>query len=512
MVSGGCKQTSRTVAGESVPPDPARLIESMRGFGYSLPSALADLIDNSLAAGSRAIAVEAELAEGRPHIAVTDDGAGMGEDTLVEAMRMGTISPLAVREVNDLGRFGLGLKSASLSQGRVLTVMTRAAAAPRPVIRGWDLDHVAASGRWELLRTPGPAAGAYLPALEARGARGTTVVIEDLDRAELSGLGEREVARQSGAALEAVRTQLSMTFHRFIAEEGVTIRLGGGAVAAWNPFLVGRSAAEPTETFRSAAGTIEVRPFLLPHHSRVDQEEYERAAGPRGWARHQGFYVYRCRRLIVAGSWLGLGPRQAEQTRLARVRVDLPNSADAAWQLDVMKSHVSVPPPLRDDFRRIADDVTRSARRVFGYRGERAAPAPESPRQAVWRRRDGPHGVSYVVDRAHPLIAAVLNGGRAEPRTVEKALRVIERSIPVAAILQEPAKSLDAGVADWTDDELRDLAELASFTIQHFVRSGFSPSAARERVFGAPPFCEVSDELLAAMNLDGNHNDGKGEP
>ena len=491
--------------GESVPPEPACLIESIRGCGYSLHSALADLIDNSLTAKSTTVNVEVELLTGRPHLAVIDDGVGMSEAALVEAMRMGGVGPLAVRKVDDLGRFGLGLKSASLSQGRVLTVITRAAGASSPIVRRWDLDHVAATGRWELLRTPGPAAEAYMPVMQANGKRGTAVVVEDLDRAELSGLSERAMARQAGILLDAVRTHLSMTFHRFISEDGVVIRLGDGIVAAWDPFLIGRSAPEPAEMFHSGSGTVEVRPFLLPHHSRIDHQDYERAAGPRGWARHQGFYVYRCRRLVVAGSWLGLGPSQAEQTRLARVRVDLPNSTDAAWKLDVMKSHVVVSPPLRDEFRRIADDVCRSARRVFAYRGERAAPSPESMQQAVWRRRDGPHGVSYAVDRAHPLVAAVLNGGRAEPKTIEKALRVIERSIPVAAILQEPAKSLDAGVFAWTGDCLHELAELAEFAVRHFVRAGLSPALAREKVIAAPPFCDVRDGLLAVM--DDKRND-----
>lgn len=509
MAGTSLTTTAVMAAAESVPPNPARLIESIRGFGYSLPSALADLIDNSLSAGSRTIAVEAELLEGRPHIAVIDDGSGMDEQTLVEAMRMGTISPLASRRPSDLGRFGLGLKSASLSQGRVLTVITRAAGSSNAVVRRWDLDHVATTGRWELLRTPGPAAMAYLPALEMAGVRGTTVVIEDLDRAELSGLGERARARQSGVVLGTIRSHLSITFHRFIAEDGVTIRLGGAAIPAWDPFLIGRSTAEPSETFGSGKAAVVVQPFLLPHHSKIDQDVFERAAGPRGWAQHQGFYVYRCRRLIVPGSWLGLGLPQAEQTRLARIRVDLTNSADSAWQLNVMKSQVSVPPPLRDDFRRIAEDAANSARRVFGYRGERAAPSPEAVRQAVWRRRVSRHGVGYTVDRAHPLVAAMLNGGRAEPQTVEKALRIIERSIPVAAILQESAKSLDAGAMEWADADLKDLSELAAFAIGHFVRAGLSPNAASEKVLSAPPFCEVRHRLGAASTADGAGDDGR---
>lgn len=478
------------MSGEIVPPNPSRLIESIRGFGYSLPWALADLIDNSLTAAATNVAVEIDLLAEVPHVAVIDDGCGMSKADLVEAMRMGAMCERASVPGVDLGRFGLGLKSASLSQGKSLTVISRTATCATPSIRRWSLDHVAQTGTWELLTTPGTMAAAYLTRFADTGCHGTAVIIEDLDRLGLSEAAADSQARHSGVLLERVRQHLEMTFHRFITDRGIVLRLGTSTLSPWDPFLRQHSDLQPIERFQSGDAAVIVQPFLLPHHSRVDADVYERAAGPNGWLRHQGFYIYRCGRLIVPGSWLGLGFRQTDQTRLARIRVDLPNTIDDMWQLNVMKSRVTVPPAMRDDFRRIADDLCRSARRVYGYRGERSAPAPESPRRSVWRRRAVRGSVAYSVDRTHPVVAAILSSQHSDPRIVEQALRVIERAIPVAAILQESQASLDGAAADINDDDVQVLSELADFSIQHYVRCGLSRTEARERVLSSSPFCD----------------------
>ena len=146
-------ESARSTHGEEVAPKPADLVESLRDFGYTLPSALADLVDNSLTAGAKEIDVCLEAAGRDSYVAVVDDGCGMDQETLVEAMRMGTKGPLATRSANDLGRFGLGMKTASLSQGTRLTVATKAPGT-RTLVRRWDLAHIRTSGRWELLTDP----------------------------------------------------------------------------------------------------------------------------------------------------------------------------------------------------------------------------------------------------------------------------------------------------------------------------------------------------------------------
>jgi hypothetical protein len=165
---------------ETVPPEPAALVESLRAFGYELSTALADLADNSVFHHSRHIAVHFHWAGENSAIGLADDGDGMDERTLVNAMRLGSCNPREPREPGDLGRFGLGLKTASFSQCRRVSVFTKARR-KEPLIRCWDLDHIAETGEWQLLRTPSPLA-ARLAEKVAAPKQGTVVIWEKLDR------------------------------------------------------------------------------------------------------------------------------------------------------------------------------------------------------------------------------------------------------------------------------------------------------------------------------------------
>ena len=169
-----------------IPPNPSPLIESLRDLGYSLGTALADIIDNSITAGAKKIRIFSNPSSDNPMIGILDDGTGMSETVLFEAMRLGTRSPLEVRDQSDLGRFGLGLKTASFSQCRKLSVMSRADGVTS--CAQWDLEHVARSKKWEMRIPDGPSA---IPWSETLGAHGTLVVWEDM------GLDESEDADDS---------------------------------------------------------------------------------------------------------------------------------------------------------------------------------------------------------------------------------------------------------------------------------------------------------------------------
>lgn len=486
---------------EEIAPDAGNLVESLRDFGYTLPSALADLIDNSLAAEARKVHVTLEARGEQSHFAVVDDGHGMDETTLVEAMRMGTVGPSAKRNGHDLGRFGLGMKTASLSQGRCLTVISRTASSSAPVVRCWDIDHIAQTGSWQLLRVPTPIARPYLERVGSMKS-GTAVVIEKLDRPGFLRVAETNVEEHVGSTLDAVRQHLAMVFHRFI-EDGVEIRLGRNPVHPWDPFLSEHSAKLPSESLQVRNGVVQVTPFVLPHYSRLSDEQHAAAAGPDGWNAHQGFYIYRCRRLIVPGTWLNLGLRKEEHYKLARIRVDLPNSTDVEWHLNVMKSHVSAPAYLRDDFRRIAAAVRRQAAEVYRFRGERVAPKKAPAQRFLWRREEVRTGVRYRIDRTHPLVRALLHNGCGHEQLLNQLLGMLEGSLPVASMLQEPAKSLDGSVTGVDSVDAAELVDALVHAEQFFVRAGRPPAEAREAVLSAEPFVHYRKDLLALLDSGG---------
>lgn len=483
-------------AAEEIPPEPGHLIESLRDFGYTLPSALADLIDNSLTAHARNIEVTVHAGKADAHIAVIDNGDGMHLNTLVEAMKMGAGGPLTQRGDNDLGRFGLGMKTASLSQGRSITVITRSHGDVAPLVRRLSVPYIQQAKKWLLLKDATPTGAAYLRKLGAC-EKGTAVVIEDLDRPNFLAAGNH-LDEHLGRALEAVRNHLSMVFHRFV-EDGVTIRLGATNLKPWDPFLKGVSTRLPEERLTYQKKAIVLTPYVLPHHSKLTEEQDVEAGGLNGWNEHQGFYIYRCGRLIVPGTWLNLQLRKKEQYKLARIAVDLPNSMDAEWHLNVMKSHVAAPAVLRAELKRIAADVQRQAAEVFRFRGERQLPAHTQPNRYVWCRENVRGGVRYRVDRTHPVLRSLLHGGGRHAQLLEDVIELIERTVPIASMLQEPAKAIDGSVEPVNQDDLATYAAMALHAEQFLVRAGSSPTDARNQVFASEPFVRFRDALAAHM-------------
>lgn len=478
-----------------VPPNPADLIESLRDFGYTLPSALADLIDNSITAGSKSVQVIVEPIVPSPHIAILDDGSGMQESVLVEAMRMGTLGPLSAREKSDLGRFGLGMKTASLSQGRCVTVMSKQKGAL--AVRRWDLDYVRNAKEWVLLKEPTTSAAGYLDRLRKLD-HGTVVVIEELDRATFLNSSAHGQHVYLSAAIESVRSHLGMIFHRFIEDGSVTIQIGEGRVPAWDPFLKANSTALAAEKLRlhGTPGEIVISPFVLPHYSRMSDELHEQAAGPRGWNAHQGFYIYRCKRLIVPGTWLNLRLKKEEHFKLARIQVDLTNTMDSRWQLNVMKSHVSAPSDLLDDFKRIASDVRRQASDVYRVRGERQVPVRGTSEQFIWKREASRSGVRFKIDRKHPVMSALLHSGCAHDDLLESVISLIEGSIPIAAMLQSPQKALDGSVSTDPPIDFDLLVDMLLAVEHHWLRTGKAKDEARQLVLNCEPFLKYRDQVL----------------
>ena len=498
------KNTCIDSTAEVVRPNPADLIESLRDFGYTLSTAIADLVDNSITAEASNIVVTLDSTSKKPHIALVDDGTGMSEARLVEAMRLSSIGPSATRNAKDLGRFGLGLKTASLSQGQCFTVVTKHRG--KLAVRQWNLAHVRNAGEWQLLKSATPTAEKYASSLEAQRS-GTAVVIEDLDRLSFLAGSAADRATHLSDALHTMRLHLGMVFHRFITEDRLSISIGKGKVPAWDPYLSGKSTELPTEKspVRVGHAAVSVTPFVLPHHSKLTDEEHQLAGGLHGWNAHQGFYVYRGRRLIVPGTWLNLSLRKEEHLKLARIRVDIPNTLDGDWHLNVMKSHVAAPSSQKTFLKRIATVTRQRAAEVYRYRGEKQAPSKQQQQHFVWRKEnDGRRGVRFTIDRTHPVIRTLLHSGSEHDRLFASVVGLLENTLPVAAILQEPEKTLDGILADDGNGSISALAEMCQYTEQHLIRMGRSPAAAREVVLSSEPFCRHRGDIENQLSTTAN--------
>jgi hypothetical protein len=394
----------------TVLPSAARLMASLRDIGYDLAGAVADLVDNAVDAGAHNVWIDIVPDGATSWIRVADDGLGLRPSRLDEAMRYGTNTQYAERA---LGHFGLGLKTASLSQCRRLTVASRGSIQGRLAARRWDLDEVLRRDSWDLERVRVSDADDRLIGPLSNASRGTVVLWENLDRVLPRKPTPGVTARVLKAASDEVRRHLAMVFHRFLDGEAfcgrrtLKIVLNDEPVRAWDPYARDqrrtRELAAQVLAYEESDGrliSVDVRPFVLPGQQLFSSPEAHRnAGGSRRWNRHQGFYIYRRDRLIQAGGWNRLRTLD-EHAKLARIAIDLPVGYEDRFAVDVAKMRVLIPEELRPGLRAIAAGTVAIAQERYRDHLEANAAAAEAerpPPEAISISRDWP-AILAVVD------------------------------------------------------------------------------------------------------------------
>jgi hypothetical protein len=479
-------------------PRAALLIESMRDIGYTLETALADVVDNSITAECSEVRLFADSEHLR--IGIMDDGRGMCREELLEAMRPGSRNPLESRKSSDLGRFGLGLKTASFSQCRRLSVVTRKDGEMSAA--QWDLDRVAQTDQWLVGIPDDPVA---IPWAEFLGERGTLVVWENLDRflSDDPTGNTRNFLRRVAEA----RRHLELVFHRFLqGERGlrrVSISLNGTSLEPFDPFHTSHSATQrdPVHYIRHNEREVVVQAFTLPHHKKVSPAEWERYAGAAGYVKNQGFYVYREKRLIIHGTWFGLA-RQTELTKLARVRIDISNDQDSDWKVDVRKASVQPPFAVKERLRRIIETIGATSKRVFTTRGKRLI---DDNRLPVWNRVADGGEILYRINPQHPVIADLVDQLPEEHRSaLLRVLQLASGSLPLDALFADLGGTPDRiSGEDISDDLLRHSAHLIWARLS---AAGVKPEGIRGSLQTAEPFrsrWERTEPILNEIHLAG---------
>lgn len=505
---------------ELAPPPADTMIEALRGVGYSLATAIADIIDNSISADATNVWLTFWWEGKKSFISILDDGHGMQEPELSNAMRPGSNNPLHERTRKDLGRFGLGLKTASFSQCRRLTVASRTVDSDITT-RRWDLDHVATTREWQLLKQEAPSSTIRLQPLNEQ-RQGSLVLWEALDRVVGNDAWPEDSRAQDAflALVEHTVRHLEMVFHRFLEGSASSLKIFVNGredrhrITAWDPFLSNHPATErtPEELLGGRATEVAVQGFILPHKDRLSPEELARGAGPDGWGAQQGFYVYRSRRLLVAGDWLGLGRGRSwtkeEPFRLARLRLDIPNSADEAWQIDIKKSRAKPPSIFKARLTDLADQVRQKARRVYAHRGDYGS-RPATPNLArAWLAVDRKASVAYRIDRSHPIVRKVLDIAGCGEDGVEAMLRVIEETVPIQRIWLETVEKGGIEEGGFSGTQPEEIAAIAQGLFGHMVdHIGMSPGAAREQLLRTEPFQNYPDIIVALESATRRHGD-----
>lgn len=497
------KSTGTFESYDIVAPEPGALIESLRAFGYTPQAAIADLIDNSITAEARNIWIDFIWNGENSYATIRDDGKGMAPEELTSAMRAGSYNPLSQRSPTDLGRFGLGLKTASFSQCRVLTVSSKVRGGSTAT-RRWDLDYVGQVSEWRLLHGVAPGSEQRISQIEEQ-ENGTLVLWERMDRVVGNGRVEDQKAQRRFLDLISnVEKHLGMVFHRFIENpRATTIYVNGNKISAWDPFLSNEAATQrlSEERLHLHSDIVRIRPYVLPHHSRLSASMHEQGAGPKGWNAQQGFYIYRNQRLLLAGDWLGLGFQKEEHYKLARIAIDLPNSMDHEWDIDVRKSRARPPGVLQEDLRRIARITRERAAEVYRHRGKVLARKTSENDIFVWNREMKHGRVTFRINREQPLVADLLKCSKEIQPKIEALLRLIEETIPVPLITLESSGQRDIHSTPFEGSSSSEVFEVIKQIYISFRRQGISHTQALERLTTLEPF-QFFKELIMSLDDD----------
>jgi len=483
-------------------PRASAMIESLRAFGYNIQTAIADLIDNSISAGARNVWLSFCWDGANSYISIRDDGHGMTEAQLISAMRLGSQSPLEEREADDLGRFGLGLKTASFSQCRRLTVASRSENYA-VAIRRWDLDYVNQVDEWRLLHSPAKGSTQKLNDLETM-PYGTIVLWECLDRI----VGEAKTDDQKAQddfleTVEIVENHLAMVFHRFLEKrDRLKIWINQRPVQPWNPFLPDAQATQllPLEPLTFKGETMWVQPYVLPHHSKIDLDTYNNAAGLNGWNAQQGFYVYRNERLLVAGDWLSLGGyRKDEHSKLARIQVDLPNSMDSDWNIDIKKSKARPPASLRTDLKRIAGLTRKRATEIYRHRGKTITRQSSATYLYLWEQKVKHGKTFYSLNRNHPMVEGVLSEVEALTPRLKALLSMIEETVPVPLIALDNSERPYAQAQPFEGANTGELLEVITQVLDTLLKNRWTLIEAKNGLSSMEPFQNYEDLIAVVL-------------
>lgn len=467
------------------------LVESTRSIGYTFESALADIIDNSIGNGATHIDVRFSSITPR-YIAILDNGCGMTPDELIIAMRYGSKNVNDQRAESDLGRFGLGLKTASLSQCRKLTVISK----KNNVISAasWDLDFIIEQQGWslkvydydEMVTQYNKAIPRILDELNAY-ETGTIVIWEDFDKM-LEGTSEPGTLFDEKISI--ARLHLELIYHNFLdktSKSPIEIRFNYLPLVAKDPFLTKHPGTQPLseESIVLDGHNIRVKPYILPYINKLSPEDINLLGTLDDLRNKQGIYVYRNNRLIIWGTWFRLDTKN-ELNKLARIRVDIPNSLDHIWDIDIKKSTASLPNSIKQNLKSIVKRAIGSSERVYTHQGNKLI---NDEYDHVWKLKETKEETFFEINKKLLIYKAFLQSLSTEQAKQFKALiKLIEATVPFKAAYTLLAKNEETFDKDYSDEAKNIIANLSEL-------SGIETEKLRDELMKIDFFAKYSDIL-----------------
>lgn len=470
------------------------LLSSLRSVGYTPETAVADIVDNSLSANASTITIEFNWH--KQNIIISDNGKGMSKQELLKSMSIGSSDPLNARNIHDLGRFGMGMKTASFSLGKKLTVLTKYNGSISNAC--WDLDYVRKEDKWQILIEDNSAS--FIKELSGRLSEydnGTVICISNIDKVISSDTVHKK--KKFYKMIDNVKNHLSLVFHRFMEAGKISIIVNGTPLIPWNPFIPSNNARqelEPDEVIENGHKVV-LRPYVLPHKTKfANDDEVKAAGGYKGWLHHQGFYVYRNERLIIYGTWFGLFKKEMS-FNLARIQLDIYSDSDFDWQIDIKKSK-AVPPAYTDDIIRLAAEKTaKQSVKVYNSRGtysDRKGNANAPQLSYVWeQRKDSRGSYSFVLNKKHTLLNKLKTSLTAEQKELLNAyLNLVEKCSPMEL---SGVNDMSVSKGNLSEYEYNDLVYQAKRLISILIINGSSKEEIRGLFQQMPDYIILIDDF-----------------
>lgn len=477
-----------------ITPYAPNLVESTRSIGYLFETAMADIIDNSISNLAKRIDVNFSSND-EPYIAIIDNGSGMTESELEQAMRYGSTSALEEREIHDLGRFGLGLKMASMSQCRKLTVISKKNNLLTAAC--WDLDHIHSTENWSLIK--------YDPK-EIKGLKcieklldyesGTIVLWEKLDRISDSSTSFNKLFEEK---MNFSDKHMALVFHKYLdrkpSKNSLNLYFNNRKIEPIDPYFLSNVATQQLEeeTLFLDRVSIKVIPYITPYISKLSQKERSFLNEYKELNLKQGLYIYRNDRLIVWGKWFRL-LSDGELKRLAKVQINLPNSIDKHWSIDVKKSSAQIPSMIRADLKNIVLRVAGKSEQVYRYRGRKVI---KNNQEYTWNRIENRDKFQYLINKDTPIFQALINSlDDQQIRLLEGFLKSLELGFPYTSVYYDLAQD-----KEFNNDimENEQIYQIAKNTIENLSNDKNEQLLQLQKLFTIDFFKEYPDVLNLLM-------------
>jgi hypothetical protein len=477
---------------DEIVPDPESLLESIRSVGYSLKEAISDLIDNSISANATRIDIIINL-EGSGKFHLIDNGDGMDHEKLVSSFRLGSTNPKTTRDENDLGRFGMGMKTASLSQCRSVTVTSKQKNSI--VSRTLDLDEVSRQKKWIIGEKE--IQSDLLSRLETID-KGTIVTWEKIDK---NNIPEEE---QNNLLIE-IENYISLCFHRFMerANNRILFYLNDSE----EPIQPVSPVVEGSQVFSEIAidsVNSKMKAFTIPIRKENQVISlFNSLELFNGVENQQGIYIYRSDRLLCFGGWLGI-VKPNNSFKLCRVVIDFKNdySSDKIWSIDIKKTKADIPFEYRQEIKKFVKKAQRdSARKIGRYNKKELKNAAGNlyDNSFLWQvDKNKKYGFwEYKLNIENPLFTVLLN--KVSRKELQLILDIIARDLPISDIIdnndEEPANH-DTLYAEVDHVEILEKEKYAAkLALESALILGISKNEAIEHILHSEPFSRHKMEL-----------------